>query len=262
MKLLFLIIAFPIACVYAQIDIKHLEGSWFIKEIKPAPNSPTKVEGQDLQLELEGMKEGYIQISKNTIDFINFEGDFDQDVADGLLYTYNGTSKILELKFKDSDESVGVKYKLLELSASHLIYQFIGNDYIGNYHFVRATNEQLIVGSWGVTDVSIAAYIAAQPASERDAAVQLQELLRKEFSFMYLELSLDKTGYLETPEGSDDVSSTLLTWSLLQNILKFTYEDKNTEDIKVISIKHNELILEIPGETSNIVLSFSRDGNI
>jgi hypothetical protein len=243
---------------FGQIELSKLEGSWFISQVNNVVGSPTIMSREELQYTLETMQEGYLQIGYNTIDFIQFDGDFELNIQQGMRYVYNQANKTLEVRDKTSDEKIEIQFMLIEASESTLIYQYKDSSYILDYHFSRAKPEQLIIGSWGFSSLSMADYIDSLPPNDKAKINNSEELFQEEYSVFFIELSHDSSGYLEVPRGDGLVNASNFSWIFAPGYLLLKYDNEFSHKLKVISIKHNELILEIVVNEFTIALTLTR----
>lgn len=243
---------------FGQIDLSKLEGSWFISQVNNVAGSPNIMSREELQYTHETMQEGYLQIGHNTIDFIQFDGDFELNIQQGMRYVYNQANKTLEVREKTSNEKMEIQFMLIEVSQSNLIYQYKDSSYILDYHFSRAKPEQLMIGSWGFSSLSMANYIASLPPNDKAKANNSEELFQEEYSVFFIDLSRESSGYLEVPRGDGLVNASNFTWIYTPDHLLLKCDDDFSRIFKVISIKHNELILEIVVNEFTIALTLTR----
>ncbi len=252
-----LIALFGVFSLSAQIDINQLAGNWAVKEVKQAPKSKKNIPKEDLDLALESLSEGYYNFSNNSIVFVAYDGDLEEDMMSATGYTYNAPGK--EIKVHDLEDNSHIEtMKIVTLTASKFVAQVEFDNMLVEYHFVKATPQQLLCGKWLMQKVTIDDYINSLPTNEKYIGRELETALNEAFQEFYMELYPSGTGYSEYPDEDGTFNEANFSWNYASNNLKMTYEDGSSEFMELTFVKHGQFQFIIPGEEFKMVITMTR----
>jgi hypothetical protein len=257
-RLTLLALLFVLKQNFAQIDIQELPGAWYITDIKTASNSPNKLDAEDLIPELEIMQDGYMYFSADTLVFINFKGNLEADMAQSFNYTYNSNTRFLEMKNASTNGHNVNRLRLIELNKNKLVYQFVNEEYIIDYQFIRAKPDHLLCGLWQVNQITVPNLIHSASSDKKNTEINPEKTLLEKFRRMTIELEKGYIGYIEVPSENGAMHESNLKWSLSSNMLHLIFDDNTSRSIRIVSIKHNELIIELPNEDYVMIVTFNR----
>lgn len=251
--------AFFSSVLSSQINISHLKGSWYIQNVEQASNSAKDIEQKDLESALEALKEGYFHFDGEKMGFFSFSGDFLEEMDEMVNYSFIKETGKLEITYSDYGDQILRSLKITSLTANKLVYQVDFREMIIDYHFTRATPNQLICGNWGIADLSIQEYINSLPTNKKQSAELLEDLLFDQFITFYFVFRIDNTGYAEVPAEEGGVSSANFTWELSNNTIELLYEDGSTDSLRYLQLNHNHLVLLMPAPEFDITFFMDRE---
>lgn len=263
MKFVFslIILCYFVSLSQAQVDIKQLKGSWFIQDVKQAKTSKINFSQEDLQSDLESMKDCYLHFTENTMEYVWFEDPYESVVEYALSYTFNSAKSRLVLTEAGETTPLSQVIVLKTLSATKLVFEmFIEGDdgYVAEYHFRRAAPKELILGFWSLESVSIQDYINSLPESEKEVAQMIEDELYFSFMDVLMGFSADGFCYAELPTGDGDYEPIESTWSMEGGNLILVYSDGAKDTMRIQVLNHNMLQLVIPNADFDMTLIMTR----